>query len=232
MGIGRDMFFGLLEANGLLIRKRKRNKPRTTFSGHRYKKHPDLIKDLTLSRADELWVSDITYIHLPKKSFAYLSLVTDAYSRKIVGFCLHATLNAQGPLKALEMAASVRTTDRPLIHHSDRGIQYCCTAYVDKLTHNGIAISMTQSGDPRDNAIAERVNGILKQELLKHVYPGIRQARQEVTAAIDIYNRLRPHSSIDMMTPEKAHRQTGYIPRRWKSAARTAMGYSQRKEVP
>jgi putative transposase len=215
--IGRDVFFDFLQANGLLVKRRKRNKPQTTFSNHWLRKYPDLVKGVVLSRGDELWVSDITYIRLPKKHFAYLSLVTDAYSRKIVGFCMNADLSADGPLNALEMALKGRKEKLPLIHHSDRGVQYCALDYVDLLNDNTIAISMTQSGDPRDNAIAERVNGILKQELLEEVYPGIKQARQAVTAAIDIYNRIRPHSSVDMMTPEAAYFKTGEIKRRWKS---------------
>ena len=213
----RDRLFDLLRENRLLINKRKRSQPRTTDSNHWMKKYPDLIKEIRLSRADELWVSDITYIRLTNNKFAYLSLVTDAYSRKIVGYYLNHDLSAEGPLGALEMALKGRTGDRPLIHHSDRGSQYCGDGYITRLTANGIGISMTQSGDPRDNAIAERVNGILKQELLETKYPNIRNAQCSVAIAIDIYNRLRPHSSVDMMTPEKAHTRTGPIRRRWRS---------------
>jgi len=144
-------------------------------------------------------------------------LVTDAYSRKIVGFCMNRDLSALGPLTALEMALKGRTGDAPLIHHSDRGSQYCSDSYISLLKSAGIDISMTQSGDPRDNAIAERVNGILKQELLEEVYPNIKQAQGSAEIAIDTYNRLRPHSSVDMLTPDKAHLQTGPIKRRWKS---------------
>jgi len=224
--IGRDMFFELLRVNGLLIRRRRQQRPRTTFSLHRFRKYPDLAKGLTITRKEQLWVSDITYINLTK-GFAYLSLVTDVYSHKIVGYYLSNDLGTEGCIAALTAAIRSRVTDQPLLHHSDRGSQYCADAYVKLLGSNSINISMTQTGDPRDNAIAERVNGILKQELLRNIYPGIRQARQEVSTAIDIYNRIRPHSSIDMMTPEKAHSHTGYIPRRWKTAAKTA----QRKEV-
>jgi transposase InsO family protein len=217
MYICRDVLFDLLRDNGLLINKRKRSQPQTTDSNHWMRKYPDLIKDVRLSRADELWVSDITYIRLNKKNFAYLSLVTDAYSRKIVGYCLNHDLSAAGPIQALEMALKGRTGDGPLIHHSDRGSQYCGDGYITLLKANGINISMTQSGDPRDNAIAERVNGILKQELLEHTYRNIKKAQCSVDIAIDVYNRIRPHSSVDMMTPEKAHVQTGPITRRWKS---------------
>lgn len=214
--IGRDQLFDLLRENGLQIKKRKRHGSRTTDSNHWQKKYSDLIKGIVLSRPGELWVSDITYIHLANNKFAYLSLVTDAYSRKIVGFYMNKDLSAEGPVKALEMALNGRTNNEPLIHHSDRGSQYCSDAYVSLLTSAGINISMTQSGDPRDNAIAERVNGILKQELLEEIYPGLRCARQSAMIAIDTYNRIRPHSSVDMMTPAKAHTQTGPIKRRWK----------------
>lgn len=215
--IGRDQLFDLLRENGLLNRRRQRSGPRTTDSNHWMKKYPDLIRGIILNRADELWVSDITYIHLKKNKFAYLSLVTDAYSRKIVGFCMNNDLSAEGPVTALEMALKARAGNAPLIHHSDRGSQYCADGYVSLLRSAAIDISMTQSGDPRDNAIAERVNGILKMELLEQVYPDIKNARQSAVIAVDTYNRIRPHSSVDMMTPDKAHTQTGPIKRRWKS---------------
>lgn len=190
------------------------------------KKYPDLIRNIELRCANELWVSDITFIRLPKRAFGYLSLVTDAYSRKIVGFCMNHDLSAQGAAAALQMALKERTGTAPLIHHSDRGSQYCADAYVNLLKAATVSISMTQSGNPRDNAIAERVNGILKQELLMEVYPTIKQARQAAATAIDIYNRIRPHSSIDMMTPEKAHATTGPIRRRWKIKT-----FKQKQEV-
>jgi len=216
MYICRDLLFDLLRENDLLIARRRRSQPQTTDSNHWMKKYPDLIKDIRLTRADELWVSDITYIRLKKKKFAYLSLITDAYSRKIVGFCMNIDLSAAGPLAALEMALKGRASEEPLIHHSDRGSQYCGDSYVTLLKSNAIHISMTQSGDPRDNAIAERVNGILKQELLEDAYSNINQAQCSAKMAIDIYNRMRPHSSVDMMTPEQAHTKTGPIKRRWK----------------
>jgi putative transposase len=221
--IGRDLLFDLLRENDLLIRKRRRSRPRTTDSNHWMRRYPDLIRNIKLSRADELWVSDITYIHLKNNKFAYLSLVTDAYSRKIVGFCMNSDLSAGGPLTALKMAFKGRANDEPLIHHSDRGSQYCSDGYIALLNSGTISISMTQSGNPRDNAIAERVNGILKQELLEEVYPNIKQAQQSAVIAIDTYNRIRPHSSVDMMTPEKAHTQKGEIKRRWKSLFKPAV---------
>ena len=214
---GRDQLFDLLRENDLLIKKRRRSQPRTTDSNHWMKRYPDLATKLKLNRADQLWVSDITYVRLTADRFGYLSLVTDAYSRKIVGFHISDNLQAEGPVAALQMALGSRSGTAPLIHHSDRGSQYCADEYVSLLKANEISISMTQSGDPRDNAIAERVNGILKQELLMEVYPTVKQAHRSLVSAVDIYNRIRPHSSLDMMTPEKAHAQTGPIKRRWKS---------------
>jgi putative transposase len=218
--IGRDQLFNLLRENNLLVKTRRRSQPRTTDSNHWLKRYPDLIIDIKISRSNALWVSDITYIRLKGGHFGYLSLITDAYSRKIVGFHLSNTLSADGPVRALEMALKSRAGNAPLIHHSDRGSQYCSDTYITLLKDNNISISMTQSGDPRDNAIAERVNGILKQELLTEIYPTLNQAHQSVVAAVDIYNRIRLHSSLDMMTPEKAHTHTGQIKRRWKSQAK------------
>jgi transposase InsO family protein len=213
--IGRDAFFELLREHGLLVR-RKRYRVRTTFSCHRFKKYPDLIRGIVPGRANELWVSDITYIRI-RQDFAYLSLVTDAYSRKIIGFCVSHDLSTDSCLKALRMALSTRLSDLPLIHHSDRGTQYCSRDYTKLLKSKGIAISMTQSGNPRDNAIAERVNGILKMELLKESYDNINFAFKDIKQAVTIYNTLRPHSSLDMLTPEKAHGATGTIRRRWQN---------------
>jgi putative transposase len=214
--MGRDAFFELLRDNGLLVR-RKRYRARTTFSAHRFRKYPELIKYLVVERPNQLWVSDITYIRI-RQDFAYLSLVTDAYSRKIIGFCLSHDLSTDNCLSALRMALASRlTTGQPLIHHSDRGTQYCSKAYTTLLKRKGIAISMTQSGNPRDNAIAERVNGILKMELLKESYNDISAAYQDVKQAIAVYNKLRPHSSLDMFTPESAHQKTGALNRRWRN---------------
>ena len=214
--LGRDLLFDVLRANNLLIVNR-RIKPRTTFSDHLLRKYPDLAKGLIVKRANALWVSDITYIRLFRDEFAYLSLVTDAYSRKIVGFHLSENLSADSCLLALQMALADHTPAKgSLIHHSDRGAQYCSHVYTGLLLSHHIGISMTQGGDPRDNAIAERVNGILKQELLQDRYPDMRSACQDIEQAIDIYNRVRLHSSIDMLTPEQAHQRTGEIRRRWK----------------
>ena len=222
--IGRDAMFDLLATHKLLIRKRKRRVPVTTFSDHWMRKYPNLIVDFIPTAPNQLWVSDITYITL-KDDFVYLSLITDAYSRKIVGFYLSETLSADGCIKALQMALKNNPQLGRLIHHSDRGSQYCCADYVSILDKHFVKISMTQSGDPLENAIAERVNGILKDELLEKIYINYQEAKQAITAAISIYNYQRPHSSIDMLTPIEAHLREGELKRRWKNY------YSKKKEV-
>jgi len=187
IGIGRDALFDLLRENRLLIRKRKRNKPITTWSHHWFRKYPNLIKGFMPTAANQLWVSDITYIAIGD-DFAYLSLITDAYSRKIVGFYLSEDLSAKGCIKALKMALENNPARTELIHHSDRGSQYCCGDYIAILEKEHIRISMTQTGDPLENAIAERVNGILKQELLQSHYTDFNQAQKDVATAICVYN--------------------------------------------
>jgi len=147
----------------------------------------------------------------------FLSLVTDAYSRKIVGFHVSANLRAEGCVEALQMAIAGRGKFEGLIHHSDRGVQYCCDKYVDVLNSCGINISMTQNGNPRDNAIAERVNGILKMELLKPEYANLEEAREAVTRVVNIYNYLRPHSSLSMLTPALVRGRKLKINRCWKN---------------
>ncbi len=217
ISMGRDALFDLLRFHSLLIGKRRPYKPKTTDSKHWMKKYPNLIKDTAPITSGGLWVSDITYIELRKQN-SYLSLVTDAYSRKIVGFHLSEQLTAAGPVAALEMAIlACGDNTTGLIHHSDRGSQYCSYEYVEILKDREISISMTQSGDPRDNAIAERVNGILKTELLEDVYPDITKARTAITQAVNTYNYLRPHTSIDMLTPAMAHGKRIHLKRRWKS---------------
>jgi transposase InsO family protein len=217
ISMGRDAFFELLRQEQLLVKKRKLKYPKTTFSFHQFHKHPNLITGFIPTAANQLWVSDITYIKL-LEGFSYLSLVTDAYSRKIVGFDLCERLSAKGCITALKMAVK----DNPgkqagLIHHSDRGVQYCCNDYIGLLSRNQIGISMTQSGDPLENAIAERINGILKQELLRHRYDTYKQARPLVSKAIGIYNNERPHSSVDMLTPVQAHQMQGALKKHWRN---------------
>jgi transposase InsO family protein len=222
--IGRDAFFNLLSDRNLLIRKRRRRKPITTFSDHWMRKHPNLIEGFYPTAPNQLWVSDITYI-VVGDGFAYLSLITDAYSRKIVGFYLSKDLSAEGCIRALKMALENNPVLGRLIHHSDRGSQYCCSDYVKILNDNFIKISMTQNGDPRENAIAERVNGILKDELLSKSHLDYNEAIRNVSIAISTYNHQRPHGSIDYLTPIEAHFRSGEIKRRWKNY------YSKKKEV-
>lgn len=214
--IGRDAMFDLLAERGLLVTKRKRRGSVTTLSKHRFKKYPNIVRDFIPIAPNQLWVSDITYIHLDS-GFAYLCLITDAYSRKIVGFYLSRDLSARGPLAALRMALAANPVRDDLIHHSDRGVQYCCDAYVKLLKKNKVKISMTENGDPLENALAERVNGILKQELLEEIFPNFKTAQIQVSIACSTYNHLRPHGSIDNLKPAQAHLLSGAIKKRWKN---------------
>ena len=214
--IGRDAMFNLLAEKGLLIIRRKRRGFITTLSKHRFKKYPNIIREFIPIAPNQLWVSDITYIHLAN-GFAYLSLITDAYSRKIVGFYLSKDLSARGPLMALKTALAGNPNRTELIHHSDRGVQYCCDAYVKLLQDKNIQISMTQNGDPLENAIAERVNGILKQELLEEIFPDYQIAQKAVAIACSTYNHLRPHGSINNLKPAEAHQKNGELKKRWKN---------------
>lgn len=226
ISMGRDALFELFSDNGLLIRKRRRKAPRTTFSDHWLRKHPNLIEDMVIESPNTLWVSDITYITM-KSGFSYLSLITDAYSRKIVGYCLSKSLATEGCVKALKMALKALPKGSSLIHHSDRGCQYCSAEYVEQLTARDISISMTQNSDPRENAIAERVNGVLKGELLADEFSSFETAKTELAKAISIYNCERPHSSVDMLTPSQAHRENRKLSRRWKNYYT-----NKEKEVP
>jgi transposase InsO family protein len=222
ISLGRDGLFDLLREHQLLIRKR-RKRAQTTFSKHWYKKYKNLIHSFEPLAPNLLWVSDITYIVI-EQGFAYLSLITDAYSRKVVGFYLSQTLEATGCIRALQMALKGCANTTNLIHHSDRGVQYCSHEYVKLLEGRRIQISMTENGDPLENAIAERVNGILKDELLQQQYSSFEQAQKSVAAAISVYNTLRPHSSCDMLTPQVAHTKEGVLKKHWKN-------YYKQKEV-
>jgi len=222
LSMGRDSFFDFLRRHGLLVGKRRR-RVKTTFSNHWLHKYSNLIKEFVPISANQLWVSDITYIQTVK-GFVYLNLITDAYSRKIVGWAIGETLEAKYTVEALRMALKqLPKGTKDLIHHSDRGVQYCCGEYVKILNKNNVQISMTENGDPRENAIAERVNGILKDEWLNEIrLKSIEHAIVELKQIIMIYNNYRPHSSLDMKTPEFAHNQTGEFRKHWKTYYKTA----------
>ncbi|MDY0988614.1 IS3 family transposase [Flavobacterium sp. CFBP9031] len=207
MKIGRDKFFDILRANHLLIQP-KRKYHVTTNSHHRFRKYQNQLLDLEISRPEQVWVSDITYIG-KRDNPCYLSLVTDAYSKKIMGYNVADNMNTESILKALKMALCNRNNKNlPLIHHSDRGIQYCAKEYQKQLNKNQITCSMTQNSDPYENAVAERVNGILKQEFTIDKYSQkVEIMKKLVKEAINIYNEIRPHYSNYMLTPNQMHSQ-------------------------
>lgn len=221
LSIGRDSFFDFLRRHGLLVGKRRR-RVKTTYSNHWLRKYPNLIKEFIPTKANQLWVSDITYVETVA-GFVYLNLITDAYSRKIVGWAIGETLEAKYTIEALRMALKqLPKGTESLIHHSDRGVQYCCGDYVKILNKNHIQISMTENGDPRENAIAERVNGILKDEWLNQMrLKSIEDAIKELKRIVQIYNSCRPHASLDMKTPEYAHAQSGVFKKHWKTYYKT-----------
>ena len=212
--IGRDRLFDLLREKGMLIRKRKRKK-RTTYSDHHMRVYPNAVTDVIPVRPNEIWVSDITYLQYLDKDY-YLFLVTDAYSHKIVGWRLSDNMKVNNAVQALRMALRQRKDKNHLIHHSDRGSQYASYKYMRLLKRNGIMPSMTENGDPRENAIAERVNGILKEEFFKYMQLTENNIDKEIANAITNYNTRRIHYSIGLMTPEEAHRSTGKLDRMWK----------------
>lgn len=205
--MGRDRLFNLLSANNLLIKKRKR-KVQTTNSQHWLRKYPNLIRDFVPTAPNQLWVSDITYWKINTGEHVYISLITDAYSHKIVGYQVAETIEAVESIRALQMALSglVPKSHLSLIHHSDRGIQYCSHGYVKLLQDNKIQISMTENGDPLENAVAERINGIIKQEYLEHYQINTSQeAKAALQNAVSLYNSQRPHMSIGNLTPNQIH---------------------------
>ncbi len=213
--MGRDKFFDLLKRNKLLVRKTKRA-VYTTNSKHHFYRYPNLVKSFTPLKAHELWVADITYIPL-KERFAYLFLITDAYSRKIVGFHVSDDMKVSSAVLALKKALAQKPIETIVIHHSDRGIQYCSTEYVNLLLEHNAMISMTNNGDPLENAIAERVNGILKTELISSSYSDIHAASIHISRCITIYNHRRRHSSLNWQIPAIVHEQKGPQIRRWKN---------------
>lgn len=224
--MGRDAFFRLLREEGLLIRKRSARTVKTTHSWHRFHTYANLWKGRRVSAPNLVWVADITYIRKDEGGFLYLSLLTDVYSHKIVGWNLSDSLSLDGALSALQMALSSFGDLRGLIHHSDRGIQYCSNVYTQHLQDAHIRISMCESGDPKENAIAERINGILKQEWLERErVVSLEETRKRVEEIVQIYNVKRPHLSIDLLTPIQAHQGEGVLKRRWKTY------YKKKKEI-
>jgi putative transposase len=198
--LGRDKFFDVLRKHALLV-KRRRKYALTTNSRHTFHIYDNLIKGMPVEAPNQVFVSDITYIRL-ESSFGYLALVTDVYSRKVVGYDFSRGLTLDGSLRALRMALKGVKDASALIHHSDRGLQYCSLEYTDELLSKKARISMSEAGNPYENAIAERVNGILKDEfLLDATFPDFRSANRAVQEAIEIYNTMRPHGSLGNHTP-------------------------------
>ena len=224
--VGRDKFEDIIDRHGLKVRNKMR-KPRTTDSSHGLPLYPNLAYDFIPQAINQLWVSDITYIPVwindTTYTFCYLSIVMDAYSHEIIGWSVGATLETQYPLEALAMALRrIDGVDKEvvehLIHHSDRGVQYASKEYTTTLSDRHIQISMTENGDPKENAMAERVNSTIKNELLKGIrFSSLREVRHSLSMVIDFYNTRRPHMSVDMMTPEQAAGCNGEIEKRWKS---------------
>lgn len=206
LSVGRDHLFDIMDSHGLKVRQRQRRNPRTTDNTHGFKRYANLVKSPDLTCSEQLWVSDITYVKV-KEKFMYLSLITDAHSRKIMGYCLHEDLSVEGAVKALMMAIGNRQYPvRRLIHHSDQGVQYCSHSYINMLKTHGILISMTSKGSPHENALAERINGILKQEYgLGKSLESEDKAVRLVAAAVTSYNDRRPHQSLKGQTPQQVH---------------------------
>jgi putative transposase len=204
--LGRDRFFEALRNQALLL-ERLPKAPRTTNSAHSLPVFTNLVKDLEVTGPNQVWVSDITFIRT-REDFAYLSLLTDKYSRKVVGYHLAQTLEAQDTLKALEMALACLPEGSRPIHHSDRGCQYCSHEYVKQLKEHGMPVSMTEEDHCAENALAERMNGILKQEyFLNYEFRTVAQARKAIDEAVHLYNTRRPHRSLKLRTPEQVHKR-------------------------
>ncbi|GEO05529.1 integrase [Adhaeribacter aerolatus] len=215
INLGWYRLYDLLRENHLLCQK-KRKRARTTNSQHPFYKYPNLIKELVFTRPNQLWISDVTYIRTGS-DFSYLSLITDAYSHKIVGWAVAETLHTKGPLAALNMAAkTLQKGKESLIHHSDRGLQYCCKDYIELLSSHTIQISMTSQGDPGENAIAERINRTIKEEFHCRAFLTFELARAAIAKSIQAYNNLRPPASCDYLTPNLAHQQHGLLRKRWR----------------
>lgn len=205
--LGRDALFEYLRDHNLLV-KPKRSYTKTTFSKHWMKKHPNLLASTKVERPEQVFVSDITYLE-SDEGVHYLSLVTDASSRKIMGHEVSREMKASDTVKAIKQAIGQRLTKQPLLHHSDRGSQYCSSLYQQVLQQHAIRPSMTDGYDCYQNALAERINGILKQEFLHYRCQTFDELKALVAESIEIYNRLRPHLSLGMKTPEEVHKKAG-----------------------
>ena len=224
--VGRDRFEDIIHRHGLKVRDRMR-KPRTTDSSHGLPLFPNLVREFLPTAVNQLWVSDITYIPVwideVTYEFVYLSLIMDAYSHEIIGWAVGSTLETLYPANALKMAfGKLEGADEEpvgkLIHHSDRGVQYTSREYVTMLNGKQIKISMTENGDPKENAMAERINSTVKNELLKGIrFTSIQQVTDAMKTAVHFYNTMRPHMSVNMMTPQDAAKCNGEIRKWWKS---------------
>jgi len=217
LNVGRDKLFRILRANHMLI-KPKRSYHITTDSHHRFRKHKNIVSNIEIDKPEQVWVSDITYVGT-RANPSYLALVTDAYSKRIMGYDVSNSLAMEGSLSALEMALDNRRYgSQPLIHHSDRGLQYCSNDYQALLDKNNIKASMTEKYDPYENAIAERVNGILKQEFdIARDIKDLELKKKLIKDAIEIYNSFRPHLSNHMLTPQQMHKQNKLKRKQYKS---------------
>lgn len=213
--VGRDKLFEILRKEHMLITKRRKY-VKTTNSKHWMRTYGDISKQVELKEPEQLWVADITYLST-REDTVYLHLVSDAYSKQIMGFRLSKDLKSESTLRALQMALKRRVyRNRDILHHSDRGLQYCSRLYVDELLRNNCQISMTQDGSPYDNAVAERINGILKDEFYcDEKFDSFEQAKKHVAQSITIYNTKRPHLSCAMLTPREMHQQNSLPIKKW-----------------
>lgn len=213
--LGRQKFIEVLRENDLLIKRRKR-KPKLTDSRHKLPLYPNKARNLSINCSEQLWVSDITYIKV-RDVFCYLILITDAYSRKVMGYNFSRRMDTAFCLESLNQALDLRSyPERELMHHTDRGTQYCSFDYTDKLKLSKIIISMTEHGDPLENPLAERMNRTFKDVFgLDENFGTYQKAQQQIDKSVAYYNTRLPHSSIDYLTPQEAHDRQGYLKKHW-----------------
>lgn len=237
--VGRDVFRSILHERGLNIVQKNRA-TRTTDSRHNLPTYPNLVKNLIPTRPNQVWVSDITYVPIEDPiarlgyRFCFLTLIMDAYSKRILGRCVAPTLEAKYSIEALKLALETLPDGftEKLIHHSDRGTQYASADYIEALTGHNVTPSMTESGNPKDNAMAERINSTVKNELLHgKTFTSLKEVMEAVDKAIAFYNTERPHSSIDWRTPDQAHRMSGKMKKHWHSWREDAIRREQAMAV-